>query len=211
MQSWDSDKAKFPEDVKGTTLGGPYTNEWYIDIRDSRVVDLMKKRLDGAVAVGCDGVDPDNVDAWEQDGEDPTGFSLKPEDYADYLTSLADYAHTLTTKAGAPLLVGQKNAPEIAPSLHSVLDFAVLESCRRDDFCAEFQPYITAGKPVLQIEYPPSIEETGSLSAKDEKFYCEGDKGDKGFSRILKFASEQLDGWGQYCGGESFVQPTINE
>lgn len=217
MQNWDADKADFPEEVKGKSLDYPYVGEdgeWYVDIRDSRVVDIMKKRLDGAVDIGCDGVDPDNVDAWIDGSTDPTGFGLKPEDYADYLTTLAKYAHSLGTKAGGSLLVGQKNAPDIASTLSSVLDFAVLESCREWDFCGDFQSYIEAGKPVFQIEYPKSVEEEGSLSDEDKKFFCEESTtkhGDEGFSKILKFASEQLDGWGQYCGSEPFEQPTIDE
>jgi hypothetical protein len=217
VQNWDEDKGDFPEAVIGKGLDPPYVGdegEWYLDIRHPRVLELMKKRLDAAVEIGCDGVDPDNVDAWVEDGDDPTGFSLTPEDYADYLISLAEYAHSLKTKSGGPLLVGQKNAPAIASSLVSVLDFAVLESCREWSFCGDFQPYIQAGKPVFQIEYPPSLEETGSVSDEDMKLFCEEptDKhGDEGFSRILKWASAQLDGWGQYCGEEPFEQPTIVE
>lgn len=179
----------------------------------------MKARLDLAVEVGCDGVDPDNIDAWAQDGDDPTGFSLKSSDYVNYLTNLAKYAHSIETKAGNPLLVGQKNAPEIADQLVSVLDFAVLESCRGstdsdkegEPFCADFQSYVAAGKPVLQIEYPPSVSETGSVSSSDQAYYCDEDDEDKGFSKVIKWASEQLDGWGQYCGGESFTTPTIED
>lgn len=171
----------------------------------------MKARLDSAVEVGCDAVDPDNVDAWAQDGTDPTGFSLKASDYVTYLKNLAAYAHSVKTQEGQPLLVGQKNAPEIAADLVSTLDFAVLEQCRGDSsegsdaFCSDFQTYIDAGKPVLQIEYPPSVSESdGTLSSSDESFYCDAEDDDKGFSKVLKWASAQLDGWGQYCGGKSF-------
>lgn len=219
VQNWDADKSKFPKAVIGKSLAYPYVGEdgeWYLNIKDSRVVNLMKKRLDAAVAAGCDAVDPDNVDAWVQDdGDDPTGFKLKPADYAKYLTTLANYAHSLKTKAGGVLLVGQKNAPEIAESLVSVLDFAVLESCRGTTdpneenwpFCSDFQIYIQANKPVFQIEYPPSVAKTGAVSASDNKYYCTAKSDDKGFSKILKWASERLDGWGQYCGGKPFRTP----
>lgn len=183
-------------------------------------MNLMKKRLDSAVAAGCDGVDPDNIDAWVQDdGDDPSGFKLKPSDYTKYLTQIATYAHSLKTKRGGPLLVGQKNAPEIADSLVGILDFAVLESCRgttdpkeeNDPFCSDFQPYIAKNKPVFQIEYPPSVAKTGAMSASDNKYYCTANSEDKGFSKIIKWASERLDGWGQYCGGKAFRTPTDNE
>ncbi|KAL2684950.1 hypothetical protein Neosp_006043 [[Neocosmospora] mangrovei] len=216
LQDWDDDKSKFPKEVIGHSLSYPYDDEeWYLDIRDSRVLDIQKARLDIAAKIGCDAVDPDNVDAWQQDDEDPTGFKLKSSDYTNYLKNLAKYAHSIKTKDGQPLLVGQKNAPEIAEDLVSTLDFAVLESCRGNSdpneeswpFCEDFQTYIDAGKPVLQIEYPPSVEKTGKVSASDEKYYCTAEDEDKGFSKIIKWASAQLDGWGQYCGEEPFRTP----
>ncbi|KAH6895118.1 glycoside hydrolase superfamily [Thelonectria olida] len=217
-QTWDSDVDQFPAEVIGKSLSYPYEDEEaYVDIRDARVLDIMKARLDGAVAVGCDAVDPDNVDAWAQGGEDATGFNLKSSDYVTYLKNLAAYAHSIKTEEGNPLLVGQKNAPEIAEQLSSTLDFAVLEECRGtpdggEPFCSDFQTYIEKDKPVLQIEYPPSVSESsGTLSSSDEKFYCNAEDDDKGFSKILKWASAQLDGWGQYCGGESFKTPEAED
>ena len=170
----------------------------------------MKARLDRAVQQGCDAVDPDNVDAWAWDNTDPTGFKLTPDDYAKYLNTLADYAHTLTTKSGNNLLVGQKNAPDLVPAVVDHLDFAVLESCLRDDFCGEYQPYIAKNKPVFQIEYPPSVEKTGNLSNADNQFFCtREDDSDDGFSKVLKWSTAQVDGWGQYCGKASWTTPTF--
>lgn len=220
LQSWDKDIKQFPKAVIGHSLAYPYdSEEWYLDIRDSTVLKLQKARLDVAANIGCDAVDPDNVDAWQQDGEDPTGFKLKPSDYTKYLKNLAEYAHSIKTKDGNRLLVGQKNAPEIAEDLVSTLDFAVLESCRGTTdpdeenwpFCEDFQTYIDAGKPVLQIEYPPSVEKTGKLSSSDNTYYCTPKDEDKSFSKILKWASAQLDGWGQFCGEDPFRTPVINE
>ncbi|KAJ4131946.1 hypothetical protein NW768_006146 [Fusarium equiseti] len=220
VQSWDEDRDQFPETVVGHSLAYPYdSEEWYLDIRDPTVVKLQKARLDVAARIGCDAVDPDNVDAWQQDEEDPTGFKLKPSDYTKYLKALAKYAHSIKTKGGNSLLVGQKNAPEIAGDLVSTLDFAVLESCRGTTdpdeenwpFCEDFQIYVDAGKPVLQIEYPPSIEKSGKLSSSDNSYYCSPKDGDKGFSKIIKWASAQLDGWGQYCGQEPFRTPVLKE
>ncbi|KAF4445086.1 hypothetical protein F53441_11010 [Fusarium austroafricanum] len=220
VQAWDQDKGQFPKAVIGHSLAYPYdSEEWYLDIRDSTVLKLQKARLDVAAKIGCDAVDPDNVDAWQQDEDDPTGFKLKPSDYVKYLKDLAEYAHSIKTKDDKPLLVGQKNAPEIAEDLASTLDFAVLESCRGTTdpneenwpFCEDFQTFIDAGKPVLQIEYPPSVEKTGKLSPSDNTYYCTPKDEDKGFSKIIKWASAQLDGWGQYCGEEPFRTPVIRE
>jgi hypothetical protein len=214
VQAWDNDKEAFPEEAVGKSLAFPFDDEeWYLDIRNADVVAAMKARLAVAVDAGCDAVDPDNVDAWawgDADDEDPTGFRLTTDDYAAYLNTLADHAHTLTTKAGNNLLVGQKNAPDLVPAVVQSLDFAVLESCRRDDFCDEFQPYIAGGKPVFQIEYPPSVEETGELSDADNQFFClREDDSDDDFSKVLKWSTAQVDGWGQYCGGSAWETPTF--
>jgi hypothetical protein len=106
------------------------------------------------------------------------------------------------------MLVGQKNAPEIASELASTLDFAVLEECLEQGFCAEFQPYIAAGKPVFQIEYPGSSG-SGDVSDADYEKFCGTTEGNEGFSEVLKRASEQVDGWGQYCDGTGFWETLL--
>ncbi|GKT55473.1 glycoside hydrolase family 114 protein [Colletotrichum tofieldiae] len=222
VQDWDEDLDAFPVDVIGSPLNPPYTDERYLDVRDARVVDLMKRRLERAADIGCDGVDPDNIDAWAEDGNDPTGFSLTTSDYATYITSLAAHAHTLKTTSSRPLLLGQKNAPTIAPQLSSVVDFAVLETClgtRTSDevepFCADFQSYVKAGKPVFQIEYPTSVRDGVEIDQADYDYFCVDKNGNEGFSEVLKHASEQVDGWGQFCGlgrtGGRFETPTVDE
>ncbi|KAK1639041.1 endo alpha-1,4 polygalactosaminidase precursor [Colletotrichum phormii] len=212
LQDWDEDLDAFP-------------SARYLNIKDARVVTLMKARLEHAASIGCDAVDPDNIDAWAEDGEaDPTGFNLQPSDYATYISTLAAHAHALDTTAGAgrKLLLGQKNAPTIAPQLASIADFAVLETClgtRTSDevepFCADFQPYIAAGKPVFQIEYPTSVRDDDSISQVDYNYFCVNKNGNEGFSEVLKHASEQVDGWGQFCGlgltGGRFETPTVDE
>ncbi|KAK2059831.1 endo alpha-1,4 polygalactosaminidase precursor [Colletotrichum caudatum] len=222
VQDWDQDLDAFPADVIGSPLNPPYTDERYLDIRDTRVVDLMKRRLERAADIGCDGVDPDNIDAWAENGDDPTGFGLAPSDYAAYIISLAAHAQTLTTTSSRPLLLGQKNAPAIASDLSSVVDFAVLETClgtRTSDevepFCEEFRPYVEAGKPVFQIEYPTSVRDDAEIDKEDYNYFCVNKNGNEGFSEVLKHASEQVDGWGQFCGlGKTegrFETPTIDE
>ncbi|KAL0939380.1 endo alpha-1,4 polygalactosaminidase precursor [Colletotrichum truncatum] len=223
LQDWDYDIEAFPEAAIGNTMSETYSDEHYLDIRHKDVVDAMKKRLSRAASIGCDGVDPDNIDAWaETDGEDPTGFNLKPKDYVDYIKTLATHAHSLKTKEGRPLMIGQKNAPTIAADLASVVDFAVLETClgtRTSDevepFCSDFQPLVAAGRPVFQIEYPLSVKNSVNISEDDYKYFCVSKNGNEGFSEVIKHASEQVDGWGQFCGlgrqGGRFETPTINE
>lgn len=83
------------------------------------------------------------------------------------MRNLSTYAHFLTTERGYTMLIGQKNAPELASALLRYVDFTVLEDCKslfdkkpENAFCSEFQPFITGGnqKPILSIEYPISLE-----------------------------------------------------
>jgi hypothetical protein len=41
-----------------------YHDEHWLDVRSDLVVNLMKKRLDAAAAVGCDAIDGDNIDGY---------------------------------------------------------------------------------------------------------------------------------------------------
>lgn len=83
----------------------------------------------------------------------------------DFLATLATYAHGKTTTLGHPLMIGQKNAPEITDRIHAFMDFAVSENCvgsddddDSDEFCSIFQQYYTdSGKPIFDIEYPSSL------------------------------------------------------
>ena len=53
-------------------VDGIWTTERWLDIRSPRVRTLMAKRMDYARSIGCDGIEPDNTQAWLED----TGFPL---------------------------------------------------------------------------------------------------------------------------------------
>jgi hypothetical protein len=129
---------------------------------------------------------------------------------------LATHAHTLTTRRGFTLLIGQKNAPELVGQVGGALDFAVLEDCKTlndaEDytFCSDFQPYIAEGKPVFSIEYPSTLgnKNTGKCSATGASkaqytASCDTTKGNSGFSTVLKIQGGvgELNGCTQYCDG----------
>merc|ERR1711972_112288 len=106
IDTGDRDYADFPENAKGTAYYG-YPYETWIDIRQPEVLAFMKKRIDLAKAIGCDGVDPDNMDGFEPWSD--TGFPLTREDAIAYISALADYTHDTSTPGGRSLLFGQKN------------------------------------------------------------------------------------------------------
>lgn len=200
-----------------------YSQERYVDITDSAVVDLHKKRIDLAQSIGCDGLDPDNVDTYELSADATIGKQITQEDTITFLSELAAYAHSKTTTRGNTLLIGQKNAYAIADRVSPFLDFAVLESCLgdgpEDETCGTFQKYYTDnGKPVFDIEYPSTLAtdsgSTGcasSASASDLEAYCQLDTTySAGISRILKLNNDEygLNGCTQYCGeSAAFFMP----
>ncbi len=143
----------------------------------------MTERLKLAASKGCDGVDPDNVDGYDND----TGLDLTTSDAIDYLTFLAVGAHSLN------MSLGLKNAVEIVNQTIDMMQWAVNEQCEQYQECYTVQPFIRAGKPVFHIEYPKSAPD---VSASTKAGFCNDHTAD-GFSTILK--DMDLDNWLDAC------------
>jgi len=120
-----------------------YPDEFWLDVRDSSVRDYVSARLDTAVTKGCDGVEPDNVDAFANN----SGFELSSEDQIDFNEYIAAEAHA------RGLSVGLKNALDIIPELVDDFDWALNEQCAQYKECALLEPFIAADKAVFQAEY----------------------------------------------------------
>jgi hypothetical protein len=142
FEDWRDDAGDFPAAALGEPLDG-WPGEYWLDITNDTVRDLMAARMDYAVSRGCDGVDPDNVDGYTQ----RSGFDLSAADQLDYNRFLADAAHE------RGLLVGLKNDVEQVDDLVESFDFQVNESCAEYDECGTLKPFTAAGKPVFHIEY----------------------------------------------------------
>jgi len=144
-EDWRTDASRFPDAAIGKPLDG-WDGEWWLDIRNSQVKTSMKKRLDLAATKGCDGVDPDNIDGYTQD----SGFNFSASDQITYNTFLATEAHK------RELAIGLKNDLGQIKPLVNLFDYAVNEQCFAYDECALLKPFITAAKPVFNIEYGSS-------------------------------------------------------
>jgi hypothetical protein len=103
----------------------------------------MQARLDLAVTKNCDGVEPDNVDAYSNN----SGFNLTAADQLDYNRFLAAEAHT------RGLSVGLKNDLDQVTDLLSDFDWALNEECFDWNECDMLRPFIQAGKAVFHVEY----------------------------------------------------------
>jgi hypothetical protein len=157
----------------GNVLQG-WPDEKWLDVRSPAVRAIMRARLDTAVSKGCDGVEPDNVDGYDNDN----GLGLTQADQVDYNTFIATEAHA------RGLSVGLKNALGLVPALVAKFDWALNEQCLQYSECDVLQPFVTGGKAVFHCEYAAST--TG---------IC--DKRPAGFSTIVKHLA--LDAWRLAC------------
>lgn len=179
LKASDPDAASFLPSDLGAGIEGVET---WLDTNSVNVRAVMTTRIELAASLGCDGIDPDDVDAYNN----VNGFNLTTADAVDYLTFLADATHS------RGLSIGLKNAGEIVTDVLPLVEWAMTEGCIQTNDCATFTPFIDAGKPVFHIEYPPGAGEfvSAALVAMD----CGAPAG---FSSILK--ATELNDWIQVC------------
>ncbi|KAK3987295.1 Spherulation-specific family 4-domain-containing protein [Cladorrhinum sp. PSN332] len=191
------DSSQFQSSDIGKDLKG-WPGERWLDIRSTSIRNIMASRIEIASKMGCDAVDPDNLDGYQNDN----GKDLTSADSADFAIFLANEAHKWN------LAIGLKNAGEIVKAVLPQMQFAVNEQCAQYDNCAMFSPFIDANKPVFHIEYPDGAPRT--VSATDQQEACSA-PGANGFSTIIK--GMNLAGWAQYCDGrtvETKLQNTMS-
>lgn len=145
-EDWRPDANQFPQAALGEPLD-EWEGERWLDIRLEKVRYLMLKRLDIAQRKGCDGVEPDNMDAYSND----SGFPLTAKNQINYSRFLAKAAH----RRG--LAIGLKNNVEQAKALADDFDFAVNEQCFEYNECDQLKPFIQQGKPVFNAEYQKEL------------------------------------------------------
>ena len=142
-EDWRPDAAEFSAEVLGETLEG-WEDERWLDVRElAALAPILEGRLDLAVAKGCDGVEPDNVDAYQND----SGFALSGADQIAFNRWIAEAAHS------RDLSVGLKNDLDQIPALVDWFDWALNEQCFQYDECDALLPFIEDGKAVFGVEY----------------------------------------------------------
>jgi len=144
-EDWRPDYDQIDPAALGEPLDG-WPGERWLDFRHPSVLSVMRGRLDLAVSKGCDGVDPDNVDTFTQN----SGFQLSESDQIAYNRWMANRAHE------RGLAVGLKNDLDQVDALVEYYDFQVNEQCHEYNECDVLQPFVDAGKPVFNVEYPGS-------------------------------------------------------
>ncbi|MFN8624096.1 MAG: endo alpha-1,4 polygalactosaminidase [Chloroflexota bacterium] len=142
-EPYRSDSGRFPASVKGKVVDG-WPDERWLDIRRLDILKpILRDRLDRCAAKGFDGVEYDWVDGYVQD----TGFPLTRADQLRYDRWLARAAHA------RGLAAALKNGPGLVRTLVDGWDLSVVEQCFQYRECGRYLPFVTAGKPVLDVEY----------------------------------------------------------
>ncbi|CRK48123.1 hypothetical protein BN1723_001380 [Verticillium longisporum] len=121
------------------------------------------------------------------------GLGLTAADSIDYISFLAFEAR----RRG--LAMGLKNGGSIIKNVLPVIDFSVNEECAAYSECDLYKAVTDAGKPVFHIEYP-DMAKTGVQDKDARRRACKA-KGAGRFNTVMK--GLDLDGWVQYCDGDT--------
>ncbi|ORY00250.1 glycoside hydrolase superfamily [Clohesyomyces aquaticus] len=191
LENWRTDAKDFPASDQGKVLDG-WPDEKWIRTGSAKIRDIMSKRIKMAADKGCDAIDPDNTDGYQNDN----GLNLQQADLIDYMRFLQ------RTAAGYNMQIGLKNSIDILGTLSSIMDFAVNEECAKNAECSRYNAFLNSNKPVFHIEYPSKMN---PVPNNDKNNYCSG-AGTSGMSTVLKNIS--LDGLVIYCDGSQVDTPT---
>jgi hypothetical protein len=147
-ESYRPDASLFPRSVIGNSTGWP--GEYWLDIRQVSVLaPIISARMDLAVQKGCDAVEADEDNGWENN----SGFPLTKADGQAWDLWVASAAHSRGLSAGF------KNQIEIAGWASQYYDWTLNEQCNQYSECAGYPPdgginaFRAAGKAVFQVEY----------------------------------------------------------
>lgn len=125
-----------------------YPSERYIDIRRyPEFIQIMDARLRMCRDKGFDYIEFDIMDAFE-DGQATSGFPLTEQDMVQYVTELSRRTR------GYGLKPVQKNTGGSSALLEPLFDAVLFEGCVHANFCTDDAPYVAAGKPAFNAEYP---------------------------------------------------------
>ena len=142
-EDWRPDKDDFDAAALGSPLDG-WEGERWLDVRHPSVRAVTLARLELAVSKGCDGVEPDNMDGYDND----SGFNLTASDQLAYNRLVANEAHLRN------LTVALKNDGPQADALVAYFDLSLNEECHQFDECPDLAVFTAANKPIFNAEYP---------------------------------------------------------
>ncbi|KAK9350932.1 glycoside hydrolase superfamily [Lipomyces doorenjongii] len=186
-ENWRPDADQFESSDLGNTLDG-WPNERWLNISATNVRKIMLSLHDLAVAKRCEGVDPDNVDGYDNDN----GLRLTEDDSVDFVNFLANATHARN------MSLGLKNAGAIIPKVIGNMQWSVNEQCLAYDECDRYGAFTRVGKPVFHIEYPKgdNTNDNKPVTAAQKNLVCNNFDA-RNFSTVIK--NMNLDNWVETC------------
>ncbi|RQS09879.1 endo alpha-1,4 polygalactosaminidase [Burkholderia sp. Bp9002] len=160
-ENWRDDAAQFPASILGNTYSGFHDEKW-LDVRDvnpaksttgTALATILGARFDRAKNMGCDAVEPDNIDGYDTTAHGSTGFPLTYADQIYFNRWVATQVH------GRGMLVALKNDINQAhdAQIYNAFDFVVSEQCVQYNECGFFSNFLALNKPVFEAEYKLSL------------------------------------------------------
>lgn len=177
-ESWRPDYLANQNAWLAVSLGlDPTWGERWLDIRQlSKVAKLVGPRFQRAKAMGCDAIEADNVDCYEQPAcvGKMNGVSLAQA----YQYQIAYNLWQLNISHSLGLSLSLKNAQDLLqfPEMQNVYDFAVNEQCFYYDECDYYYPstFIAQNKAVFNTEYISTNICSKAAAAKITSNRCAG-------------------------------------
>jgi hypothetical protein len=145
-ENWRPDASSFGKSLLGAPNGWP-GERWLNIARIKALAPIMRARFEMCKRKGFDAVEPDNMDGYTNH----SGFALTAAEQLRYDEWVARTVHSLG------MAVLQKNDNGQSRQLEPYFDGALDEQCNQYQECGTFEPYLQAGKPVLNAEYKGSL------------------------------------------------------
>jgi hypothetical protein len=168
-EDWRDDADRFPDDARGGGIcrddacSSTWPGEAWGDIRQPSLQAFLGTRADRAVAVGCDGIEFDNMDQ----AFNPTGLNVSVDENLEAALKLAELGHA------RGLAVLAKNTGELAARLAPVFDGVFVEECEAFDECDVYLPY--RGKLVAIVEYTAACRARDWAACNEQDDYFDED------------------------------------
>jgi hypothetical protein len=183
-ENWRPDAKEFPKSVLGHK-DGHWKGERWLDVRQTSVLEpIMAARLALCKKKGFDGVDPDNLDGYQN----RTGFPLTYAEQLTYDTWVAQQAHA------DGLTADQKGDNGQVKDLVKVYDFAVVEQCFTQGWCKQFTRYTDQNRLVVDVEY----------FANEQRFLTKTCPSDAKYDETAILKKLELTAWIVTCSSGSF-------
>ena len=139
------DASSFPAAALGKAVIG-WPGEKWLDITNPMILTIMENRVILAQSKKCQGIEPDNIDGYENN----PGFPITFQDQMTYNTWIANTVHAYG------MTVALKNDLDQVADLIDLFDYAIVEQCVMYKECNLSSPFIEAGKQVFEVEYKGS-------------------------------------------------------